>query len=144
MSCCGRQGCACRDAIGHTLSVVGGIVIGDAIVTAGLVGLPMIIIIALTAVSAFAVPSLYEPVTILRFLFIFIGGILGFTGHGCWAFGAGGQPVQPAYFGTPLTAPIAPWRPAPCRDLFWRAAGQRGWGGGLQVSPPRAGKGGDR
>ena len=67
------------DAMGIP-SVVGGIVIGDAIVTAGLVGLPMIIIIALTAVSAFAVPSLYEPVTILRFLFIFIGGILGLYG----------------------------------------------------------------
>ena len=113
------------DAIGHTLSVVGGIVIGDAIVTAGLVGLPMIIIIALTAVSAFAVPSLYEPVTILRFLFIFIGGILGLYGMVLGFLVLVVNLCGLHTLGTPLTAPIAPWQPRTLRDLFWRSGWQR-------------------
>lgn len=113
------------DAIGHTLSVVGGIVIGDAIVTAGLVGLPMIIIIALTAVSAFAVPSLYEPVTILRFLFIFIGGILGLYGMVLGFLVLVVNLCSLHTLGTPLTAPIAPWQPRTLRDLFWRSGWQR-------------------
>ncbi len=113
------------DAIGHTLSVVGGIVIGDAIVTAGLVGLPMIIIIALTAVSAFAVPSLYEPVTILRFLFIFIGGILGLYGMVLGFLVLVVNLCSLHTLGTPLTAPIAPWQPRALRDLFWRSGWQR-------------------
>ncbi|MEG1943669.1 MAG: spore germination protein, partial [Angelakisella sp.] len=66
--------------IGHAISIVGGLVIGDAAVTAGLVGLPMVILIAVTAVSSFVVPSLYEPVTLLRFTFNLVCGILGLFG----------------------------------------------------------------
>ena len=113
------------DAIGHTLSVVGGIVIGDAIVTAGLVGLPMIIIIALTAVSAFAVPGLYEPVTILRFLFIIIGGGLGLYGMALGVLLLAVNLCSLHTLGTPLTAPVAPWQPGALRDLFWRSGWRR-------------------
>ena len=93
--------------------------------TAGLVGLPMIIIIALTAVSAFAVPSLYEPVTILRFLFIFIGGILGLYGMVLGFLVLVVNLCSLHTLGTPLTAPIAPWQPRTLRDLFWRSGWQR-------------------
>ena len=113
------------DAIGHTLSVVGGIVIGDAIVTAGLVGLPMIIIIALTAVSAFAVPGLYEPVTVLRFLFIIIGGGLGLYGMVLGILLLAVNLCSLHTLGTPLTAPVAPWQPGALRDLFWRSGWRR-------------------
>lgn len=116
------------DAIGHTLSVVGGIVIGDAIVTAGLVGLPMIIIIALTAVGAFAVPSLYEPITILRFLFILIGGLLGLFGMVLGFLLLVVNLCSLHTLGIPLTAPIAPWQSGALRDTFrrsgWRRLGQ--------------------
>ncbi len=66
--------------IGHAVSIVGALVIGDAAVTAGLIGSPMVMVVALTAVSSFVVPSLYEPVTVLRFLYIIVGGISGLYG----------------------------------------------------------------
>lgn len=47
--------------VGHAVSIVGALVIGDAAVTAGLVAAPMLIIVGLTAVSSFVVSSLYEP-----------------------------------------------------------------------------------
>lgn len=111
------------ESIGQTLSVVGGIVIGDAAVKAGLVGLPLIIIIALTAVSSFVIPSLYESITILRFLFIIIGGTLGLFGIFMGFVLLIIDICAVRSLGVPVTAPIAPLSPGAFRDLFWRS----GW-----------------
>ncbi|MFR9188849.1 MAG: spore germination protein [Anaerotruncus massiliensis (ex Togo et al. 2019)] len=67
-------------AVGHAVSIVGALVIGDAAVSAGIIGAPMVIVVAVTAISSFVVPSLYEPVTVLRFAFILIGGLSGVFG----------------------------------------------------------------
>ena len=85
----------------------------------------MIIIIALTAVSAFAVPGLYEPVTILRFLFIIIGGGLGLYGMVLGILLLAVNLCSLHTLGTPLTAPVAPWQPGALRDLFWRSGWRR-------------------
>lgn len=109
--------------IGHAISIVGGLVIGDAAVSAGLVGLPMIILIAVTAVSSFVVPSLYEPVTLLRFSFIIIGGMLGL--FGVW-LGFGLLVVNLcslSTLGVPITAPAAPFDVYGLRDMLVRS----GW-----------------
>lgn len=109
--------------IGHAMGIVGGIVIGDAAVSAGLIGLPMVIIIALTAVSSFVVPSLYEPVTVLRFGFIVVGGVLGLYGvYLCFAllvFNLCSVKVM----GVPVTSPISPADGYSFRDMFIRS----GW-----------------
>ena len=67
-------------AVGHAVSIVGALVIGESAVRAGLIGAPMVIIVALTAISSFVIPSLYGSVTLLRFLFIVLGGTLGLYG----------------------------------------------------------------
>ena len=59
--------------IGHVVGIIGGLVIGDAAVKAGIISSPMIMVVALTAISSFVIPQLYEPMTILRFLFIVVG-----------------------------------------------------------------------
>ncbi len=66
--------------IGAGIGIVGGLVIGDAAVSAGLVGSPMILIITLTLLTSFVIPTLQEPLTILRFCFILLGGIYGLYG----------------------------------------------------------------
>lgn len=66
--------------IGHAMSIVGALVIGDAIVRAGLVGSPMVTVVAITAMSSFVVPSLYGAITVLRFGFILLGGFFGLYG----------------------------------------------------------------
>ncbi len=66
--------------IGHAIGIVGAIVIGDAAVQAGIIAPPMIMIVGLTAITSFVVPSLYESVSVLRFAFIFIGGFMGLYG----------------------------------------------------------------
>lgn len=68
--------------IGQTIGIVGGLIIGDAIVSAGLVSNLMVIVVALTAISSFVVPSVEMNMTIriLRFPFMFAAAVFGFFG----------------------------------------------------------------
>lgn len=43
--------------IGQTIGIVGGLVIGEAVVNAGLVSNMVIIVVALTAIASFVIPS---------------------------------------------------------------------------------------
>lgn len=115
--------------IGHAISVVGGLVIGDAAVTAGLVGLPMMILIAVTAISAFVIPSLYEAVTVMRFAFIIIGGLFGLFGIylAVTLFVVNLASVKT--MGVPITAPVTPFDINGMGDVIvrssWRNLGKR-------------------
>ncbi len=68
--------------IGATIGIVGGLVIGQAAVEAGIVAPLMVIIVAVTAIASFAVPSYNVAIgfRLLRFLFIFAAGFLGLYG----------------------------------------------------------------
>lgn len=68
--------------IGSTIGIVGGLVIGDAIVTAGLVSNLMVIVIALTSLASFLVPSneMSDSLRVLTFPLIILSSILGFIG----------------------------------------------------------------
>lgn len=108
-------------AVGHAVSIVGGLVIGDAAVTAGLIGAPMVMVVALTAISSFVVPSLYESVSILRFAFIIIGGLSGLYGI---ALGLAFLSVNLSKlnnFGAPYLAPVTPYSQKAMRDVLIRA-----------------------
>ena len=107
-------------AVGHAVSIVGALVIGDAAVTAGLIGAPMVLVVALTAISSFVVPSLYEPVTILRFAFIAIGGMSGVFGIFTILCGVLVNLCAVNPLGVPVTSPAAPFSLYPMRDVFVR------------------------
>ncbi|MDN4607638.1 spore germination protein [Sporosarcina highlanderae] len=68
--------------IGQTIGVVGGLIIGDAIVSAGLVSNLMVIVVALTAISSFVVPTaeMNMSIRILRFPFMIAAALFGFFG----------------------------------------------------------------
>ncbi|SER71880.1 spore germination protein [Salipaludibacillus aurantiacus] len=68
--------------IGQTIGIVGGLVIGDAVVNAGFVSSVMIIVVALTAISSFAVPAneMSMSVRLLRFPIMIMASLLGFLG----------------------------------------------------------------
>ena len=104
-------------SVGHAVSIVGGLVIGDAAVSAGLIGAPMVIVVAITAISAFVAPALYEPVTVLRFAFLLTGGLLGVFGVtlGFCAVVVNLCAVNP--FGVPAASPAAPLSPYALRDV---------------------------
>ena len=67
-------------AIGHTVSFVAALIIGDAAIKAGLIGAAILIVCAVSTIMAFVVPSFYEPIIALRVLFLLASGIFGGTG----------------------------------------------------------------
>ena len=115
--------------IGHAMSIVGALVIGDAIVRAGLVGSPMVTVVALTAIASFVIPSLYGAITILRFLFILLGGFFGLYGVVAGVFCLAVLLCALDSFGVPYLAPLTPFRAADMRDVLiresWRKLSQR-------------------
>lgn len=68
--------------ISQTIGVVGGLVIGDAVVKSGLVSNVMIVVIALTAIASFIVPSseMSNSIRIVRFFFMFAASFIGLPG----------------------------------------------------------------
>ena len=74
--------------IGPTLGIVGALVLGQAAVSAGIVSSILIIIIAMTGISSFAIPdySFSFHLRFFRFGFILLGFLSGFLGIGIGIF----------------------------------------------------------
>lgn len=115
-------------AVGHAVSIVGALVIGDAAVTAGFIAAPMLIVLAMTAISSFVVSQLYQPVSVLRFAFMLIGGLAGFYGIvlGFGVLLVNISSVNP--FNVPYMTTISPFTPGALRDTVvrssWRVLGR--------------------
>ncbi len=95
-------------SVGHAVSIVGGLVIGDISVSAGLMSAPVVLIIAATGLCSFAVPDLYESCMILRIVFILAGGILGLFGIAVAGAVFIFRLCAKNAYGVPYTAPFAP------------------------------------
>lgn len=108
-------------AVGHAVSIVGALVIGESAVNAGLIGAPMVIIVALTAISSFVIPSLYGSIAILRFGFIVLGGALGLYGvmAGLLLLLCSISAIN--VDSIPYLAPLSPFSLKAMRDVFIRA-----------------------
>jgi spore germination protein len=72
-------------AVGGTIGIVGGLIIGQAAVEAGVVSPIVVIIVALTGVAAFAIPhvSLVYGFRIIKYVILLLSAFLGFFGF--WA-----------------------------------------------------------
>ncbi len=107
--------------VGHAISIVGALVIGESAVSAGIVSAQMVIVVGLTAVSAFVVSTLYEPVAVLRFGFILIGGLTGIYGImlGFAVVLLNATAINP--YDVPFTSPLSPTKIGAWRDFILRA-----------------------
>lgn len=63
--------------VGQAISIVGALVMGEAAVSAGLVGAPIVITIAITAVAGFVVPSQADAAAIIRIVAMIFAATLG-------------------------------------------------------------------
>lgn len=68
--------------IGQTIGIVGGLVVGEAAVKASIVSPFMVIVVALNAISSFAIPNYSVAIAfrILTFIFMFLAAIAGLYG----------------------------------------------------------------
>ena len=109
--------------LGHAVSIVGALVIGEAAVNSSLIGAPTLMILAITAISSYVIPKLYEPIAILRFIFIIIGGTMGIWGIMLLFSAILVNICAKNSFGVPFTAPLSPFSLFGMRDVAIRA----GW-----------------
>lgn len=94
--------------IGQTVSIVGALVIGEATVSAGLVGAPLIIVVAFTAITSFVTPTLVQESTIIRFSLTILSGFLGAFGITIGLLAILIHLASLRSFGVPFLSPIAP------------------------------------
>lgn len=67
--------------LGHALSVVGGLVVGQAAVEAGIISAPMLIAVAFSAIAGLMIPRLTGAVFYLRFINIIFCAAFGIFGY---------------------------------------------------------------
>jgi spore germination protein KA len=110
-------------AFGQTISIVGAIVIGQTAVNAGLVSPAMVIVVALTAIATFTIPSssLANSVRILRFLFMFFAASFGLIGVLVGFSILSYHLCSLRSFGVPYLTPLAPVSLSDLKDTLIRA-----------------------
>ncbi|MBU5427950.1 spore germination protein [Tissierella pigra] len=95
--------------IGTTIGIVGGLIIGQAAVEAGIVSSILIIIVAVTTISSFAIPS-YEfasGLRVWRFLLIIFAAFLGLYGVMLGLIVLITHLIKLNSFGVPFTSPYS-------------------------------------
>lgn len=94
--------------IGSTLGIVGGLILGQAAVSAKIVSPLMIIIISITGIGSFSISdySLGWSYRILRLIFIILGSSLGFYGIAAGIIIYGTYLSSQTSFGVPFISPL--------------------------------------
>ena len=106
--------------IGQAVGIVGGLVIGEAAVRAGIVSPIMVIVVALTAISSFALPeyAMGIAIRILRFTMMLVAGTLGLYGIMLGYIMINVHLVKLKSFGIDYLAPYVPYRLRNWKDLM--------------------------
>ena len=94
--------------VGMALSVVGAIVLGDTAVKAGLLSSPAVLIAALSGIGLYCVPDDVGTFSLLRVVFVGLGGILGLYGILLGMICLIGYLSSLDSYGSPYLAPYAP------------------------------------
>ena len=74
-------------SLGHSVSLVSALIIGDAAIATGLMSTPVIFVASITAIAVFVTPGLYEPATLLRIGTVLLAGLAGPVGLAAAFFG---------------------------------------------------------
>ncbi|MEG8976183.1 spore germination protein [Priestia megaterium] len=108
--------------IGPAMGIVGGLIIGEAAVQAGIVSPILVIVVALTAISSFSVPQYSVGITlrILRFVAMLCAAILGLYGVILFFLFMMSHLVKLKSFGVPYMSPAVPYRLSEWKDLVVR------------------------
>ena len=66
--------------LGHSVSLVSALILGDAAIATGLMSTPVIFVASISAIAVFVTPGLYEPATLLRVGTVILAGVAGPVG----------------------------------------------------------------
>jgi spore germination protein KA len=106
--------------IGQAVSIVGALVIGDAAVNAGLVSTPMVIVIALTAITSFIVTPISGAMLLVRLGAVIAASTMGILGIVLFSVAVFAHMCSLKSFGVPYMSPFAPTSGMDLKDTFIR------------------------
>lgn len=109
-------------AIGPAISIVGGLVIGDAAVSAGLVSPIMVVIVAFTGICSFITPSYNAGMALrlARFPLLLASAFLGYLGIMICLLLILTHAASMSSFGVPYLAPLTPFNLQDIKDVLVR------------------------
>lgn len=109
--------------IGQSIGIVGGLIIGEAVVSANLASPIIVIIVAVTAIASFTIPSYSLAIgfRIIRFPLMFAAAALGLYGIMLGFIIINIHMVTMKSFGVSYLTPFAPYRIRDWKDLILRA-----------------------
>ena len=95
--------------LGGTIGIVGGLIIGQAAVTANLVSPIVVVVVAVSALSSLAIPTdeFSAPFRLLKFGFIILGGTMGVFGMVLGLYLVVSHLAGLKSFGIPYLSPFA-------------------------------------
>lgn len=106
--------------VGSAVSIVGALVIGQSAVQAGLISPLMVIVVSLTAITSFVVPSQTDSSAILRYILLALAGFAGGFGILMGLIITLIHLATLRSFGMPYLWPIAPLSLSGLKDTFIR------------------------
>jgi len=108
--------------MGQAISIVGGLVIGQAAVQAGFISAPVVIIVSITGISAFTIPrySFANGIRLLRFPMLVLAGTMGLYGIVLGFLGIMLHVTNLRSFGVLYFSPVSPYKWTAFKDVFIR------------------------
>ena len=110
-------------SLGHAVSIVGALVIGDSAVNAGIISASTLMVVATAAICGYVTSPLYPPIMMLRLLFIVVGGFTGLWGITLATAVVLIGMCAKTSLGVPYLSSLSPFSLRRMRDVFIRA----GW-----------------
>ncbi len=107
--------------VGQTATIVGGLVIGQAAVDAGLVSAVMVIIVSASGITEFVNPQLKQMIIFHRLFLFILASAFGLYGVVCGLLILTFHIVSIRSFGVPYLYPVAPYDKEGMKDTLRRA-----------------------
>jgi spore germination protein KA len=106
--------------VGMVVSIVGGLVLGETAVNAGIISAPTLMIVALSGICLYTVPELEQSFSILRILFLIVAGSFGAYGILVLVGLIIIYLVTCENYNTPVFAPFAPLITSDLKDTLYK------------------------
>ncbi|MBR2563761.1 MAG: spore germination protein [Paenibacillus sp.] len=109
--------------IGPAMGIVGGLIIGQAAVQAGIISQFLVIVVAVTAISSFTIPVYSAGLTLrlLRFAAMFSAAVMGLYGVVMFFLLVCTHLARLSSFGVPYISPAVPYHVSDWKDFIIRA-----------------------
>lgn len=102
--------------LGMAMSVVGGIILGETAVNAGVLSSLTVLITAMSSIGLFAIPDEVGAFSVIRISLVFVGAAFGIYGILLAVIGVTAYVGSMEVYGVPYLAPFAPVVPGDVRD----------------------------